>query len=690
MTRPERTWLVLVFGALGVGLGGCPPLEQDDKPPIAAPGKPGAADGAACDGDAKCKSAFCHEGTCMDPDGDADGDGLSNAIEAQLGLDVASADTDGDGLADGVEVGSDVSAPLDGDADGKIDALESHTADADGDCLVDALDADDAAPADAGVVAQVACVAPGHCASVDEVEGVTCAPDAQGVVVVSCECAAACEPDCADKACGDDGCGGSCGGCDDGNPCTADVCQDAGCVAEAVADGTECGEGDVCEAGACVPPCTPSCEGVACGDDGCGGSCGACDDGNPCTADACEAGVCQAEAVEDGTACGDGDVCEAGACVPPCTPSCEGVACGDDGCGGSCGECDDGNPCTADACEAGVCQAEAVEDGTACLDGWICEAGVCVEPCVPSCDGKECGDDGCGGSCGGCDDGSVCTADACGEDGQCVHDVIASCCSELVYDCPLEQGFACTLEGTCEKGNLVYVPAGPFVMGCDGAPEGGCQSLAVAAHEVDVPAFVIHRREVTTQEYKNCWWDTESDAPCIAPVNQAFCNYVESRWTHPMNCVSWAQAEAYCAWAGGRLCTEAEWEKAARGTDERPYPWGDTEATCDYAHMHGCGTLWTVPPGSKLLGDSPYGAIDMAGNVSEWVQDCLTSSYDGAPTDGSAWDDPECVQRVHRGGSYTDQNPVAVQTFWRHFDWVDPVSHPNAAGIRCCFDLEAP
>ncbi len=210
-----------------------------------------------------------------------------------------------------------------------------------------------------------------------------------------------CAPDCEGRACGDDGCGGSCGAC---------------------------GENAACVDGGCV--CEPACEGKACGDDGCGGSCGACDAGQACDA----AGQCACVPGCAGKACGpDGCggscgqcpgalLCQTatGQCVASCEGSCEGMDCGDDGCGGSCGACAggqvcdgagqcvcapdcDGRQCGPDGCggACGTCPA-----GSVCSDAGQCE-------CVPDCAGKVCGDDGCGGSCGACGAGQGCQAGLC-------------------------------------------------------------------------------------------------------------------------------------------------------------------------------------------------------------------------------------------------------------------------------------
>jgi len=158
------------------------------------------------------------------------------------------------------------------------------------------------------------------------------------------------------------------------------------------------------------------------------------------------------------------------------------------------------------------------------------------------------------------------------------------------------------------------------------------------------------------------------------------------REDHPMNCVDWDQAKAYCAWEGKRLCTEAEWEKAARGADGRLYPWGNEVATCEYAVMdeggNGCGTGTTMAVGSKPLGASPYGALDMSGNLSEWVEDEWHENYIGAPTDGSAWvDSPRVFGRVIRGGCF-GHHADYLRSSNRGYGY--PTVGGQSVGIRCC------
>jgi len=162
---------------------------------------------------------------------------------------------------------------------------------------------------------------------------------------------------------------------------------------------------------------------------------------------------------------------------------------------------------------------------------------------------------------------------------------------------------------------MVYVPAGEFEMGsADGSND------EKPEHRVYLDAFWIDKTEVTNAQYQRCvmagackesWYANDANSAGDA---------------QPVVGVEHYMAEAYCEWVGARLPTEAEWEKAARGTDGRSYPWGNEEATCEYAVMkdgsgNGCGEDKTWPVGNKPLGASPYGALDMAGNVWEWVAD---------------------------------------------------------------------
>jgi hypothetical protein len=237
-----------------------------------------------------------------------------------------------------------------------------------------------------------------------------------------------CFPVCEGLSCGDDGCGSTCGECE---------------------AGFECADGN------CV--CAPSCEALVCGDDGCGGSCGECEAGLDCVDGSCACTpMCEnLECGDDGCEgscgeCADGHDCEDGKCL--CTPDCEGLECGDDKCGDSCGDCPENHDCS-----EGMCQ------------------------CVPSCEDLECGDDGCGGSCGECTDwlsacvdgaclqapslGLSCSSDAdCPADdfcllGMCTRDCVEdgepveNACADVAADSMWGTAFACAADlGLCLPG----------------------------------------------------------------------------------------------------------------------------------------------------------------------------------------------------------------------------------------------
>ena len=233
---------------------------------------------------------------------------------------------------------------------------------------------------------------------------------------------------------------------------------------------------------------------------------------------------------------------------------------------------------------------------------------------------------------------------------------------------------------------MVRVPAGSFRMG---STSGDDDEKPV--HEVFVSGFSIDRTEVTVGAYRQCVDAGRCLSSGLTDVvrQPESCNWGQSgREDHPINCVTWSEAKAYCSWAGKRLPTEAEWEKAARGTDGRTYPWGNESASCSRAVMddggNGCGRggmTWAV--GSKPSGKSPYGALDLAGNVWEWVSDWYDDDYyhqspsrdPTGPTNGEA--------RVHRGGAWYDF-PEFLRASVRTGG--DPLARDPILGFRCARD----
>ena len=208
----------------------------------------------------------------------------------------------------------------------------------------------------------------------------------------------------------------------------------------------------------------------------------------------------------------------------------------------------------------------------------------------------------------------------------------------------------------------------------------------VPAHQVSVPGFEINRTEVTVGQYQRC----VAAGKCLSPGTGPRCNWeVAGRGEHPVNCLAWEHAEAFCAWAGGALPTEAQWEFAARsGGKAQPYPWGELPADCQRAVMPddkgpGCGQDATAPACSRPRGNSAHGLCDLSGNVWEWVADCWHKGYRGAPVDGSAWTtackDPG--RRVVRGSSFLNGTVDNLRAASR--DSSPAAERYHSIGFRC-------
>jgi formylglycine-generating enzyme required for sulfatase activity len=177
--------------------------------------------------------------------------------------------------------------------------------------------------------------------------------------------------------------------------------------------------------------------------------------------------------------------------------------------------------------------------------------------------------------------------------------------------------------------DMVAVPSGGFEMGCHMATDPSCEPDELPYHVVDLAAFHIDRTEVTEAAYG------------MDPASQK-----------PVTNVSWFQADAFCKSLGKRLPTEAEWEKAARGTDDRVYPWGNDAPTCELANFKDCGEV-VGDVGMHPAGASPYGALDMAGNVAEWVADWYGSDYYATSPAADPTGPSDGTNKVTRGGDYS-------------------------------------
>lgn len=453
-------------------------------------------------------------------------------------------------------------------------------------------------------------------------------------------------------------CGGSGGG--SGRPCS---------------DDSSCNLGEVCAAGSCATGCNtardcpgerPICDPAS----GAHGACVQCASAADCAADFdCLAGACRKTCVDDADCpdqrcepaakvcvdctenghCERGQLCLGNQCTAGCaadrdcpaaTPHCD----RDAGANGTCvqcladGECPAGAPrCEGGACRAtcatsadcalGVCDTAAdvcVEclDKTHCSLGEVCDARACVAGCEVDLD--------CPAATPACDP-------AVGAHGSCYQCVDAGDCGS---------GQVCT-NHACESSDpsLIDIPAGSFAMGSDADAD-----TDNPVHTVSLSAFAIDAYEVTNALYAAC-----VDAlACALPANTVDYND-PTKAQHPVAFVAHAQASAYCAWAGKRLPTEAEWERAARGAQARIYPWGDQPPTCTIVNagvrtgQQTCVGA-TSPVGSYPLGLSAIGAYDMAGNVREWVSDWYGVLGSAPATDPTG--PASGSNKVARGGSF--------------------------------------
>ncbi len=227
-----------------------------------------------------------------------------------------------------------------------------------------------------------------------------------------------------------------------------------------------------------------------------------------------------------------------------------------------------------------------------------------------------------------------------------------------------------------DESDFVYVPAGEYIMGQDEETP----SDHAPGHTVQLDGFWIHQAEVTNQQYAAC---VEAGA-CTAPHEEKDTPYWYSRADRvnaPVVGVDWLQASEYCAYIESRLPTEAEWEYAARGNEDTTYPWGEDKPTCGLLNYNDCLTP-SIPEDVRQydLGASEFEAMDLAGNVSEWVNDWYAEDYytDAAvsnpvgPIDGT--------QKVYRGGAF-DSNKDEIISFARLAD--DPNNHSANRGFRC-------
>jgi iron(II)-dependent oxidoreductase len=236
--------------------------------------------------------------------------------------------------------------------------------------------------------------------------------------------------------------------------------------------------------------------------------------------------------------------------------------------------------------------------------------------------------------------------------------------------------------------DMVLIPAGKFMMGSkesDGmiGPKIGVDELP--QHEVELPAYAIDRYEVTVAQYLKFLKATDREPPGDPRFPEIYPWRQEGRppeelMNHPVIYVSWYDAEAYCRWAGKRLPTEEEWEKAARGTDGRYWPWGNA-LDAKRANVRESEVGGTLPVGSFPRGVSPYGVYDMAGNVAEWTG----SWYEAYPGSRLVREAFGRKNKVIRGGAWVlEGDPYSRVTHRSRAR--DPKAQHRSIGFRCAMD----
>jgi formylglycine-generating enzyme required for sulfatase activity len=239
---------------------------------------------------------------------------------------------------------------------------------------------------------------------------------------------------------------------------------------------------------------------------------------------------------------------------------------------------------------------------------------------------------------------------------------------------------------------MVRIPAGAFTMGSN---DGDADEKPV--HQPYVSEFFVDKYEVTNRQYKQ-FCDATGRTPPSDPDFAGMPNYFTSCPDYPVVNVSWEDASAYARWAGKRLPTEAEWEKAARGSDGRKYPWGngapgssrngnfaDEAAKRKYSNWsivegYDDGYVYTAPVGSFPSGASPYGCMDMAGNVWEWCNDWYSDKYYQSSANNDPQGPSSGSDRVVRGGCWY-YSAGCLRCAGRYF-WV-PASRDDFIGFRC-------
>lgn len=235
-----------------------------------------------------------------------------------------------------------------------------------------------------------------------------------------------------------------------------------------------------------------------------------------------------------------------------------------------------------------------------------------------------------------------------------------------------------------DSADLILIPAGEFNMGSNPENDPYFWGAEMPMHPVFLDSYYIYRTEVTNAMYAQCVADHKCPLPAQLYSRTRAEYYGESRFAdYPVIFVTYYSATAYCQWAGGRLPTEAEWEKAARGSDNRWFPWGDDLPTITLANFDNqIGD--TSPVGSYPLGVSPYGLLDMAGNVWEWTFDWFDATFYRISPDENPLGPVNGTRRVMRGGSWSNLFD-GMRTMSRTSS--PPNQSLDALGFRCVSDV---
>ena len=248
-----------------------------------------------------------------------------------------------------------------------------------------------------------------------------------------------------------------------------------------------------------------------------------------------------------------------------------------------------------------------------------------------------------------------------------------------------ETGEGASAPSNTDGSETVFIPGGTFLMG-SALGDADAKADEMPQHQVTVTGFYIYRHEVTNGMYAECVAAGGCAPAEVLGTGSASHGADPAYANYPVVGVTWKMAHDYCAWAGGRLPTEAEWELAARGTDGLRYPWGDEAPSCDRANFAGCQSPPdTMAVGSLALGNSPYDLWDMAGNVWEWVQDWYAPDYyASSPADNplgpDAPPDPMRPRKVARGGGLFSR-PENLRTTARL--GINPYRVYEDVGFRC-------